>query len=75
MDRKTFELEMQLAEAKILIGDNPGYWRGYQQGLMRQYHGDTVVSGEEHREWMKKANAKDKATYEAGKGYLDGFLA
>ena len=75
MDRESFESEMQLAEAKILIGDRPDYWRGYQQGLMRQYHGDSVVPLEEHREWMKKAGADDQKAYEAGKGYMDGFLA
>jgi len=75
MDRKIFESKMQMAEAKILIGDGPEYWQGYQQGLMRQYHGDSVVTMEKHREWMKKAAAEDNKVYEAGKGYMDGFLA
>ena len=75
MDRETFESKMLLAEAKILTGDRPDCWRGYQSGLMRQYHGDSVVSLEEHREWMDKAAAENQETYEADKGYMDGYIA
>ena len=74
LDQKFFEEQMQQAEAKILIGDRPEYWRGYQQGLMRQYHGDSFMTLQEHRKWMEKAKAKDRKTFEAGKGYLDGYL-
>ena len=75
MGRKTYEEQMQLAEAKVLIGEKPNYWRAYQQGLMRKYHGDTVVSPQEHRVWMEKANSAEDETFEEGKGYMDGFLA
>ena len=43
---------MQKATARILIGDRPDYWRGYQKGLQRQYHSETVVSMDEHIQWL-----------------------
>ena len=73
MDRETFESEMQLAEAKILIGDSPNYWRGYQKGLMRQYHGEAVVSTDEHVEWLTFLD--EPSTRKKGEGYWDGLLA
>ena len=75
MDRNTYEKQMQKAEAQVLIGERPNYWRAYQQGLVRKFHGESVVTPEEHREWMEKANAVDSETYESGKGYVDGFLS
>ena len=73
MDRKTFEAEMQKAQAKILIGERPDYWIGYQKGLMRKYHGEAVVSKDEHIEWL--TCLEEPTTREKGEGYWDGLLA
>lgn len=73
MDRESYEEEMQKAEANLLIGERVAYWQGYQRGLQRQYHGESVVSKDEHIQWLSYLN--DPSTKVKGKGYWDGLLA
>jgi hypothetical protein len=72
VDRKTYEEQMQKAVARVLIGNRPDYWKAYQRGLMRRYHGETVVYKDEHLRWM--AYLETSSTREKGEGYRDGLL-
>ncbi len=73
MDRKSYEEQMQKAQANLFIGNRPDYWLGYQKGLQRQFHGEAVVSTAEHIEWLTYLD--EPSTREKGNGYWDGLLA
>ncbi|MBP8961222.1 hypothetical protein KBG31_03300 [Patescibacteria group bacterium] len=65
MDRRTFEENMVVA---TLLGktSNNAYWRGYQRGLRRLYHGNNFGTDEEHAVWITSVE-------ECGNGYRAGY--
>ncbi|MEJ2724115.1 MAG: hypothetical protein P8175_05610 [Deltaproteobacteria bacterium] len=67
MDRKTFEGEMIKARMMEEQGNRPDYWRGFQRGLRRRFHGEASRADKEHSLWMGLVDDR-------GRGYRDGFL-
>ena len=58
-----------MAQARALAADE--YWRGYQRGLRRHYHGASFGSATEHRRWMGAAEEPHRSAL--GTGYRDGY--
>lgn len=72
MDKLLFEREMNRAKTMASI-ENNDYWRGYQRGLRRRYHGERFGTDEEHAKWLSLAQDADPARAERGRGYRDGY--
>lgn len=74
MDFERFKKEMALAEtmAKTDV-ERENYWRGYQRGLRRAYHGDKFGTIEEHQKYLEAVNSPDEGRRETGRGYADAL--
>jgi hypothetical protein len=74
MDFERFKKEMQMAEhmAKADV-ERESYWRGYQRGLRRAYHGEKFGTLEEHRKYLDAINSFDEERKETGRGYSDAL--
>ena len=74
MDFERFKKEMALAEhmAKTDV-ERESYWRGYQRGLRRAYHGDKFGTPEEHKKFLNAVTSPDKRQKETGQGYTDAL--
>ena len=74
MDFEQFKREMTRAEtlAKTDV-EKESYWRGYQRGLRRAYHGEKFGTPEEHRKYLDAVNSFDEGRRETGKGYRDAL--
>jgi hypothetical protein len=76
VDEISFLMLMKRARNFSELGARPHYWRGYQRGLRRGFHGELFGTDEEHERWMRLADeGSDDADRERGRGYLDGFRA
>jgi hypothetical protein len=64
-----------MAKVKTLYEYGPDetkeYWRGYQRGLRRRYHGENFETEANHQKWLSLVN--DDYHREAGRGYRSGF--
>ena len=74
MDFERFKKEMSLAEhmGKTDV-ERESYWRGYQRGLRRAYHGEKFGTAEEHNKFIDAINSFDEARRETGRGYADAL--
>ncbi len=72
MDEQTFQSFLRRAQA-AQAGDDSGYWRGYQRGLRRAYHGEAFGSSNEHRLWLEFAGSGGPLKAALGRGYRDGL--
>ena len=72
-DREGYESNMMKVEAGIRNTGQEDYWHGYRKGLQRKYHGESVISTEEHIQWISYFDSP--FTRDKGKGYIDGFFA
>lgn len=74
MDFERFKKEMQMAEhmAKTDV-ERESYWRGYQRGLRRAYHGEKFGTPDEHQKFLKLVNSLDESRRETGRGYADAL--
>lgn len=68
-----FTHEMLKAETFTRLGERPDYWRGYQRGLRRAYHGEAFGTDEEHAQWLEMLDSRGDARREMGLGYRDGL--
>ncbi len=73
MDEQTFESFMRRARVAQANGDDNGYWRGYQRGLRRAYHGDAFGTVNEHWLWLEFADSGGPIKAALGRGYRDGL--
>ena len=76
MDEIRFLMLMKRARNFSHLGTRPHYWRGYQRGLRRGFHGELFGTDEEHERWMRLADdGADDTDRERGRGYRDGLSA
>lgn len=76
MDEIRFLMLMNKARNFSHLGNRPHYWRGYQRGLRRGFHGELFGTEEEHQRWMRLADdGADDADRECGRGYRDALVA
>ena len=76
MDEISFLMLMKRARNFSELGARPHYWRGYQRGLRRGFHGELFGTDEEHERWMRLADeGSDDADRERGRGYRDALIA
>ena len=73
MDQRTFEREMMRAKTMAEVGDRPDYWRGYQRGLRKHYHGDNFGTDDEHKKWLSLIGDRDETRNQRGLGYRKGY--
>ena len=74
MDFERFKKEMQLAEHMAKMdSERENYWRGYQRGLRRAYHGGKFGTLEEHNKFIDAVHSLDESRRETGKGYADAL--
>lgn len=72
VDEKMFRSLMRKAKTKQ--SNEPtraDYWRGFQKGLQRLYHGENFGTPEEHEKWLNCAEGEYRK--ELQEGYRDGF--
>ncbi|HQN18500.1 MAG TPA: hypothetical protein PKV86_05165 [Syntrophobacteraceae bacterium] len=75
MTHAQFTHEMLKAGTFTRLGERPDYWRGYQRGLRRAYHGEAFGTEREHAQWLALVDSLDDVQREVGLGYRDGLLA
>ena len=76
MDESRFLSLMKKARMFSSLGGRADYWRGYQRGLRRGFHGELFGTDDEHEFWMRLADdGGDNASRERGRGYRDGLSA
>ena len=51
------------------------YWRGYERGLRRTYHGEAFGTEAEHALFLAAVNSPDEMRASLGRGYRDGLRA
>ncbi len=74
MDFERFKKEMRRAESMAKTDvEKESYWRGYQRGLRRAYHGEKFGTAEEHRKYLDAVNSLDETRKETGRGYADAL--
>ena len=75
MTEQKFRSEMRRAMAmeKTTDTDRAEYWRGYQRGLRRAYHGKKFGTTEEHTLWLSLVERDDERSKQRGQGYRDGI--
>lgn len=75
MTEQKFRSEMRRAMAmeKTTDIDRAEYWRGYQRGLRRAYHGEKFGTPEEHALWLSLADRADERSKQRGQGYRDAL--
>jgi hypothetical protein len=75
MTEQKFRSEMRRAMAmeKTTDTDRAEYWRGYQRGLRRAYHGEKFGTPEEHTLWLSLIERDDERSKQRGQGYRDGI--
>lgn len=72
MDFERFKKEMVRAETLAKM-ERESYWRGYQRGLRRAYHGHNFGTIEEHQKFLDAINSLDEGRRETGRGYADAL--
>jgi len=76
MNEGTFKRELGKAQTMQRLEADPmkaAYWRGYQRGIRRAYHGARFGTEEEHGRFMDAAQSEDEERAAIGRGYRDGF--
>ena len=75
MTEQKFRSEMRRAMAmeKSTDTDRAEYWRGYQRGLRRAYHGIKFGTEGEHALWLSLIDRDDDRSKQRGQGYSDGI--
>ena len=74
MNEIRFQSLMMKARTYSRLGERPDYWRGYQRGLRRGFHGELFGTNDEHKLWMRLAeDGGDEPRQERGRGYRDGL--
>lgn len=68
-----FRRAMAQARTMTELGDRPDYWRGYQRGVRRRYHGEAFGTDEEHDRWLSLVDSEETSRQEMGRGYRDGL--
>lgn len=72
MERSQFEHLMRKARTmQRLDPDRSDFWRGFQQGLRRKFHGENFGTDDEHEKWM--GLTLDDTRRQLGIGYRLGF--
>ncbi len=74
MTHAEFTHEMLKAKTFAGLGERPDYWRGYQRGLRRAYHGIDFGTEQEHAQWLQLVDSDQEDRREMGLGYRDGLL-
>ena len=72
MTSREFEHEMLKAKTFAETGSSYNYWRGYQRGLRRRFHGENFGEPGEHEKWLSLIH--DETRRELGRGYRDGYF-
>lgn len=76
MDAGGFLALLKYARAHSSLGLRPDYWRGFQRGLRRGFHGEIFGTDGEHELWLRLADdGDDEETRDRGRGYRDGLRA
>ena len=75
MTEQKFRSEMRRAMTmeKAADTDRADYWRGYQRGLRRAYHGENFGTADEHSLWLSLIERDDDRSKQRGQGYRDGI--
>ena len=73
MSASAFRRAIAKARTFADLGDRPSYWRGYQRGARRRYHGEAFGTDAEHATWLALADSPDTDRQETGRGYRDGL--
>jgi len=74
MTERQFKHEMSKAKTFYeLEPEKSSYWKGYQRGLRRNYHGDAFGTEEEHRLYMEAFESQDSERKRLGEGYRDAL--
>ena len=74
MDFERFKKQMAAAEHMAKADrERESYWRGYQRGIRRAYHGEKFGTPEEHEKFIDAVNSTDEKQKEAGRGYSDAL--
>ncbi len=66
-DDKFMHLMMRARTMDHVGLESAEYWRGYERGLRRTFHGERFGTDEEHGRWTERSD-------ELGRGYHDGLL-
>ena len=73
MERTQFESLMRKARTMQSLEPEPdraNFWKGFQQGLRRKFHGENFGTPEEHEKWL---NLNDDTRRQLAIGYRLGF--
>ena len=77
MNQAEFNKNMLGASALASLGGSPytnTFWRGYQRGMRRLYHGEKFGTQDEHALWMAAADeTRDEDRRYCGIGYFAGY--
>lgn len=75
MDKSQFESLMEQAELlKMVEPECSDFYKGYQRGLRRLYHGNSFGTEDEHILWFNIPNDdSDIIRQQRGSGYRRGF--
>jgi len=72
MDQQKFNSLMTRAKTfQEVDPEKSDFWRGYQRGLRRLYHGENFGTTEEHIQWMNCGDGEYRKQLQAG--YRTGF--
>lgn len=72
MEQKQFCSLMAMAKSLQSVDpDRSDFWRGFQRGLRRLYHGEDFGTPEEHAKWMDCRNGDYRRELQTG--YRVGF--
>lgn len=78
MDAQQFKKEVCRVQDLLADAGDPfdiEYWSGYRRGLRRAYHGATLGTQEDHRQYLALLNHANKLRRKRGQGYRDGLNA
>ena len=76
MTEADFKRELGKAQTMQSLESDPekaAYWRGYQRGIRRNYHGPNFGTEEEHGRFMAAQDSPDAERRAIGRGYRDGL--
>lgn len=72
MNEKKFKSLIGMARAMQSADyDRADFWRGFQRGIRRLYHGENFGTSEEHEQWLCCANGEFRKLLQTG--YRAGF--
>jgi len=72
MDEKQFQSLLGMAISMQSVDpDQADFWRGFQRGIRRLYHGDNFGTDQEHTQWMECADGEYRKQLQTG--YRAGY--